>query len=268
MANQANDKNQRRDAARQKALEIQKEQERRERRSRMIILLSVIAGLAVVIGLAVMILSKAPKDIDPDITAIPAEVSAPAAATDTGAFNMYKGEIVETAPEGVPVLDLYLDFMCSHCAAFEGLHSDYVMAKQDAGEAVVSFHPISILGYTAAIERGSTYAALFDIDPIVAQQYSKWAFENQQNTNLTETVQAEYLETLGISAADAEKATNGDYDRFIQAASTVTLNNESLRDETGGFGTPAIYFNGEKVLTSYTDVEGFQADIDSRIAAN
>lgn len=110
------DKNQRREEARQKAMQIQKEQERRERRSRIIILTSVIAGLALVIGLAFVILSKAPQDLDPTMTAIPADVSAPAAASAEGAFALYKNEAVQELPADVPVLDLYMDFMCSHCA--------------------------------------------------------------------------------------------------------------------------------------------------------
>lgn len=251
------DKNQRREEARQKAMQIQKEQERRERRSRIIILTSVIAGLALVIGLAFVILSKAPQDLDPTMTAIPADVSAPAAASAEGAFALYKNEAVQELPADVPVLDLYMDFMCSHCANFETLHNDYLMEKQASGEMVFRIHPISILGQSAAGVRGATYSAVMDIDPLKAQEYAQWAFANQQSTSLDATAQAQFLENIGVAAADATKATDGSYERFIEAASMISRNNDVT-------GTPAIFLNGEAVTASYQDVEAFQGEVQAR----
>lgn len=253
------DKNTRREEARQKAMQIQKEQERRERRSRMIILASVVVGLALVVALAVVILSKAPKDLDPTMTAIPSDVSAPVAADPEGAFSLYKNEIVEETPADVPVMDLYLDFMCSHCASFETLHNQYFMDKQAAGELVYRIHPISILGASASAVRSATYSAVMDIDPLKAQEFAQWAFANQQSTSLDASVQAEFLENLGVTAADAAKATDGTYERFIESASMISQNN-------GVTGTPAIFLDGEAVTASYQDVEGFQGEIQARIA--
>ncbi len=269
MSNQQSvDKNKRREEARAKALEIKKEQERRERRSRMVILAAVIAGLAVVVLLAVFILRQAPSTIDPDITSMPADVAAPAnASTDDGSFALYQDQIVTELPADVPVFDLYLDFMCSHCANFEGIHNDFLMDKQASGDMVFRIHPIAILGASESYVRGSTYAAMLEKDLDKAQQFAAWAFVNQTASGMGTTAQADYLKGIGVSAEDAEDATSGKYERFIQAASIVTLNNPDLRDEDGNFGTPAMFLNGERLNTGYTDVEGLQNEINDRIEA-
>lgn len=269
MSNQQSvDKNKRREEARAKALEIKKEQERRERRSRMVILAAVIAGLALVVALAVIILRQAPSAIPSDITSMPADVEAPAnASTDDGSFALYQGEVVTELPADVPVLDLYLDFMCSHCANFETIHNDWLMGKQESGELVVRLHPIAILGASESYVRGSTYAALLEKDLDKAQQFASWAFINQTATGMGATAQADYLKSIGVSDQDAEAATSGKYERFIQAASTVTLNTPELRDEEGGFGTPAIFFDGDRVTSSYIEAEAWQADVEERIVA-
>lgn len=269
MGNQQSvDKNKRRDEARARALNIQKEQERRERRSRIIILASVIVGLALVVTLAVIILSKAPKDIDPDITSMPADVSAPAVASDVGGFLLHEGKVVETVAEDVPVFDLYFDYMCSHCAQFEVLHNDFLMDKQEAGDMAVQVHPIAILNASASYVRGSVYAYLLENATLEqAQQYSLWAFENQTNTGIDGSNTLDFLKGLGLSDSEAKAAIDGDYERFVQAASVITINDESLRAADGSFGTPAFFFNNERIDINYNDAQALQEEINTRIEA-
>lgn len=266
MSNQQSvDKNKRREEARARALEIQKENERRERRSRLIILLSVIVGVAVVVALVAVILSKAPKDIDPNITSMPSDVSAPAAANDQGGITIYKNEAVASVDENVPVFDLYLDFMCSHCAQFEATHSDFLMEKQASGDMAFRVHPISILNSNLATVRGSVYSYLLGLNVDQAQQYASWAYQNQGNSIDGQTT-IDFLTGIGVSSSDAKAATKGDYERFVDASSMITINNKDLRDAEGSFGTPAYFFNGDRININYTDAEGLQSEITTLIA--
>ena len=249
----------RRDAARERALAIQKEQERREKRSRLIVLISVIAGVVVVALLAFFILNQQKQPVDPNVTSFPADVDVPSTADASGGFTLFKGEAVTTQPEGVPVVDLYLDFMCPHCADFEALNSGWLLDKADAGEMAYRVHPIAILGSPHSVTIGAAFASLLETDPELGMKFGAAAFAAQNTGGLNEATMRSMMSEIGVPSADIDKAVSGKYERFIEAASNITLNNESLRDNEGRFGTPALFLNGKRWDVNWTQVDEFKA---------
>lgn len=260
-------KSARRDAARERALKIQREQERREQRSRMIILLGVIAGVVVVALLAFFILRQEKQPIDPTVTSFPSDVEVPASSDASGGFTFFAGKTTSTTPTDVPVLDLYLDFMCSHCADFEALNSEWLVEKANTGEFAYRIHPIAILGSQHSVTIGSAFVALLDSNPEAAMKFAQTAFAQQNASGMSQTAMKEAMKAAGATGEQISEAVSGKYERFMQAASNITLNNEKLRDADGNFGTPALFLNGERWDINWTDVEGFKAGLDEAIAA-
>lgn len=260
MANDANisDKAKRREEARLKALKLQQEQLSREKRSRIIILVSILAGVAVLGALVYFILAKAPSDLE-GITEFPSDVTV-STSTDKDGGITFKADGVDEAT--TPVLDVYLDFMCSHCATFEQINNAYIEEAVAAGDIIYRAHPISILGYPQATEIAATFVALTELAPEHALAFAGQAFAGQNAKGFTAAEMQAMAEGLGVDAKIAKQATDGTYKRQVEAASAMTLANESLRDEKGGFGTPAVFINGKRSEVNWTDPAGVPTAMD------
>ncbi|GEM_PF-5788014 len=255
----------RREEARKLAEKMKKEQERAERRSRMIILISVIAGLAVVGGLIAFILSKAPKDIAADITAIPADVAAPSNADEIGAFTYYKGEMIDEAPADVPVMDVYLDMMCHYCAQFEATHADWLRQAADNGELVYRIHPVAVTNSSYATTLGAVYASLLERDPKQSFDFAIWAFDNQNANGLSDDQITTFLKNVGVSDSDIDDALSGKYERFLRASSIIANNDPDLKNADGYFGTPSVFLNNARLTAQWNDEEAFKAEVEKAI---
>ncbi|WP_435298552.1 DsbA family protein [Timonella sp. A28] len=221
---------------------------------------SVIAGLLVVGVLAYFILSKAPKDIDPTITSFPSDVAVPSTSDESGGFTFFKNEVTATAPTDVPVFDLYLDFMCSYCGQFDALNSDWLIEKANAGEIAYRVHPVAILGAQQSLEFGAIFASLLETNPAAAVEFSKRGFEAQQG-GLTDQQIRDLLKEQNVSDADIETALSGKYEDFIKSASQITLNDESLLNEEGRFGTPALFLNDKTWKVDWTNREAMEKEL-------
>lgn len=250
------DKARRREEARQKALQLQQEQLKREKRSRLIVLGAIIAGAIVLGGLIYFILSKAPSDLA-GIDKFPDDVAKPSISQEDGAI-VFAADGVDEAT--TPVLDVYLDFMCNHCATFEQVNSPYIGQAVADGDIIYRAHPISILGYQHATNIAATFVALADsATQEQALAFAAEGFARQNAAGLTAKEMEDIAISLGVDEKVAKEAVSGKYTRFIEAASEITLGNEALRDEKGGFGTPSVFINGERSDVNWADPAGVPA---------
>lgn len=258
------DKAQRREEARQKALQLQQEQLKREKRSRLIILSAIVVGAILLGGLIYFILSKAPSDLA-GIEKLPSDVTAPAVAEADGAI-IFAADGVDEAT--TPVLDVYLDFMCNHCATFEQVNAEYIGKAVADGDIIYRAHPISILGSQHATKIASTFVALADTaTQEQALAFATEGFARQNSAGLTAQQMQDIAVSLGVDEKVAKEAASGKYERFIEAASQITLNNKSLRDEKGDFGTPSVFINGERSDVNWSDPAGLPAAIQTAAEA-
>jgi len=153
-------KNERREAAREKATTIRVQQKKKERVRRfalqgglIVVTLAIIAVVAVVVTNSAKPAGPGPLNMLSDgikITTGMKAVSTPALAADA------KPVANAVDPEsGVIDIQLYVDYFCPFCQTFEQTNNDQIASWIDRGAATVEFHPIAILD---ANSQGTQYS--------------------------------------------------------------------------------------------------------------
>jgi protein-disulfide isomerase len=143
-------KNERRDAAREKAREQRVRQQRRERRNRVVlqatigvVVVAIVAIVAVIIVNSVRLPGPGPRNManggitieGADLTAV--KTAAPAAdATPTPQPTVGGGKVL---------IQAYEDFGCPACQSFEQTYSSQIQDLIKSGAAVMQYHPVAIL---------------------------------------------------------------------------------------------------------------------------
>ncbi|WP_418606106.1 DsbA family protein [Georgenia sp. SUBG003] len=62
-------------------------------------------------------------------------------SVEDGGISLGSEMVAGTENPDAPVLDVYLDFACPHCADFEEVNADDIDSLVTAGEATVVYHP-------------------------------------------------------------------------------------------------------------------------------
>jgi protein-disulfide isomerase len=157
-------KNERRDAAREKAREQRLRQQRRERRNKVVlqttigvVIIAIVAVVAVIIVNSVRPPGPGPKNMadggislqGAKLTAIP--TGAPAAdATPTPEPTVSGGRVL---------IQAYEDFGCPICQEFEQQYGAQIKQLVTSGAAVIQYHPVAILDHSFTDNNYSTRAA-------------------------------------------------------------------------------------------------------------
>ncbi|MBW4041373.1 MAG: thioredoxin domain-containing protein [Acidobacteria bacterium] len=157
-------KNERRDAAREKAREQRMRQQRRERRNRVVlqasigvVIIAIVAVVAVIIVNSVRPPGPGPKNMadggisleGPGLTA----VTTPAPAADATPTPQ------ATMPGGKVLIQAYEDFGCPICQEFEQQYGAQIKQLVTSGAAVIQYHPVAILDHNFTDNDYSTRAA-------------------------------------------------------------------------------------------------------------
>ena len=230
----------RRDNARAKALALRAEQRKKEQRRRLYLVSAAVAIFAAVAIVVVVIIANSGK---PNL----ADVATPAGATaNSGIAVGADGVAGKAIPAGVVVVDLYTDFMCPVCGAFEQQNGADLDALTKAGTAVVVYHPIAILDYASNGTNYSTRAAqaaavVADKDPAHYLAFDQALFANQpqENTNGLTNGQLEQIATgVGVPSAVASTFVDGKFAAWVTAATE-----QASKD--GVKATPAVKINGK-----------------------
>lgn len=153
---------------------------------------------------------------------------------------------LSTAADG-PVVDVYLDFLCPHCATFADTNSADLRALAEAGEITLRVHPRSMLdpnstpaGYSGRAANAAVCA--YAQDPALWFPVEKALFEAQPGAEgLSDEQLTELVQGAGASAEVADCITYGTYLAWI----TEVVEPEAM-GTTGG--TPTVLIDGEQYL--------------------
>ncbi|GLK17185.1 DsbA family protein [Herbiconiux flava] len=268
-------KNQRREAAREKAKQLREEQRKKEVRNRAILISSLsVVVIAIIVGVALVIVS----------TIRPAGPGPQNMASD--GIQIGTGFVAETTPalaageDPVPTVNdpasgtvdirVYLDYMCPYCGQFEATNNTQLGEWIESGAATVEIHPLSILDRSSLGSKYSTRSAnaaacVANYSPDQFWDYNSLLFQNQPAEN-TEGLDNQKLKDL---AGEAEVTAQGDIESCIDdttfrgwvADSTSRALEGPLpdTDEAKVTGTPTVLVNGEKYTGSLTDPDAFSA---------
>ncbi|WP_067780044.1 DsbA family protein [Actinomyces vulturis] len=243
-----------RDAARAKAKAMREEQARAARKKSILIIVAATVITALVIA-AVIFGSKSsngatPTGETPSVS--PSTVAGiPPHTTENGAIPFGKDLVAGSVNENAPVIDLYFDYACPHCAEFETLHSAELAELATNGQATIVLHPVKILGSAWTDAVNNALAVVLVKDPAHAMDFHKNAFAILENAVKTQNPQALTIQALIEAATNAGVPTevSTEFTPTIEANTYQPWTTENTKhfQEIGLTGTPSLLINGQKV---------------------
>jgi protein-disulfide isomerase len=284
-------KNQRREAARQRASELRARQKRKERRGKWLlqggILLGIVAIVAVVAFAIVSTVRPAapgPRNMLSDgivLTSTTTAVETPALAA---------GEEPEpaAAQEGALQVQVYLDYLCPFCGQFEQTNAEQIAALLDSGSAAATegetatpapsespasgaityeIHPIAILdsqslGTSYSTRAANAAACVADSSPSSFWAFNEALFANQPEERTVGLTDAELTDlALGVSPADPDAVetciAEGTFEDWVGDATARARNGGVPGTDIPVSGTPTIVVNGAQFTGALDDPAAF-----------
>jgi protein-disulfide isomerase len=270
-------KNERREAAREKARVLREEQKKKDRRTKFLLQGGIIlASLAIVAIVAVVIVNSIkPQGPGPlNMASDGIQLSQGAIATETPALQPNDEPIPHERDESSDVLDIqmYVDYLCPVCGAFEATNGEYITSLMDNGGTTVEIHPIAILDNLSQGTKYSTRAAnavacVANYSPNQFYALHNLLFENQPKENTTGLSDDELVslsEQAGVESADqvASCIRSQEFKAWSGKSTARALNgpipNSNVDKVTG---TPTVIVNGLKYEGPIDDLASFQAFI-------
>jgi protein-disulfide isomerase len=279
-------KNERRDAAREKAREQRLRQQRRERRNRIVlqagigvVVLAIIAIVAVVLVNAVRPPGPGPKNMADDgivlSTGLKPELTPalPAGAKPT-----------QRAPEaGKVAIRTYEDFGCPICGEFESTNGAYMKTLVQTGKATLEIYPVSILDnnftgtqYSTRAANAAAAVANYSPQEFYAFHGLLYAHQPKEGTaGLSDDQLIGYAKEAKVTnlGAISNAIRNHQFFNWVQDATDRFLKadfagtnvhsasdiNKLLNNPNAGIGTPMIFVNGKYYTGSVADANQFKS---------
>ncbi len=236
-------------AAREQAAAQRNAELKKDRRNRMIVIgILLLAVVGLVVGVLWINKQGEAKPL--------ADTAAPQTAADDGAILFGNDRVAGTEnSEDAVRLGVYLDFNCSYCAIFDISNSAVINEMLESGDVTLALHPVSILGTSFSKDAAGATAYLADQAPEQTLDFVNAVFALQPTESelgyLPNDQMQEIARSVGVEDAVADKMFNGDWDKWVEAASDHAVNDEKLQNEDGGFGTPTITIDGERLNEKY-----------------
>ena len=269
-------RNERRDAAREKARILREEQKKRDRRNKLLIqggvVVAILAVAALVVGLVLQNTKPAgpgPQNMASDgILLVGGESGIQAVET---AAIPEGGEPTPTEPDEsgtVANIVTYIDYLCPYCGQFETTNNETIRTMVESGAATLEVHPIAILtnksaGTQYSLRAANAAACVAELSPEAFFDFNGLMFENQPeelSTGLTnDEIKSIASEAGAASSVDAcidDTRFKGWVQDATERALTGPIPNSELESVTG---TPTVLVNGKQYVGSLEDTAEFQA---------
>ena len=268
-------KNEKREAAREKARLLREVQRKKERRTRFILQGSIVLALVAIVAIVAVVLmnSVGPSGPGPkNMASDGIQLTQGAIATETPALKSGAEPIANVRDEAAGTLDIqmYVDYLCPICAQFEATNGDYITSLLENGKTTVEIHPIAILDRLAQGTKYSTRATnaaacVANYSPNLYYDFHNALFANQPGENtagLTDDELVGLTAQVGVESPDkvASCIKDQDFKKWVADSTARALNgpipNSNVDKVTG---TPTVIVNGLKYEGSVSDLASFQA---------
>jgi protein-disulfide isomerase len=268
-------RNDRREAAREKARQLREEQKKRERRNRALIQSGIgVAILAAVAVVALIIFSG----IRPPVAG-PANMASDGIVIGSGLKAVPTESLkanaspIATKPDptgSVVSIRTYIDYLCPYCGEFEKTNATQIGQWAKSGAATIEIHPIAILtsnsaGTQYSLRAANAAACVANYSPNQFYKFHTLLFEHQPEegtAGLTDTQLKKLATQAGVKdQSEIDKCVNdGTYRTWVQNATDRALAgpipNSSVSKLTG---TPLVLVNGKQYTGSLTSAADFKA---------
>jgi protein-disulfide isomerase len=235
-------KAERREAARKEAARLAAKQASVERRNKLIIAAVSVVVVALVAVAGVFIWRASQLTLLSDF-----EGTRPADSSDTGGITFGEDLVAGTTTEGAPEVQIYVDFMCPICGAFDQVNREDLRTMLADGDATVAIHPLNFLdqlsnGTNYSTRAANAFATVASDSPEQALDYLEALFDNQPAEN-TEGLPDDQLASIavdvGVPQEVADTIADGTYSEWVAVASDQARNDSVT-------GTPSIFIDGDR----------------------
>jgi protein-disulfide isomerase len=266
-------KNERRDAARDKARQLREEQKKKDRRNKFILqgsLIVVVLAIAAAVFLVITSTIRPPAPgplnmlsdgikIGDGFHAVPTPGLQPSAEPIPFASNK---------PSSVLDIRLYVDYMCPICGNFEKANADQIKKLVQDGAATVEIHPVAILdrasmGTKYSTRSANSAACVANFSPNNFFDYSALLFANQpeeNSTGLDDDTLIALAKEAGVSKfTNISSCIKDQTFKNWVAAATDRFNSNPFPNaatQPTQHGTPTVYVNGQLYEYTYDQTTG------------
>lgn len=268
-------RNERREAAREKARQLRLEQKKRDRRNRVFLQSGIIVGVLAIAAVVVLIIVSA---IRPPVPG-PANMASDGVVVSTGLKVVPTESLaadaspIATTPDpsgSVVSIRMYIDYLCPFCGQFEKTNGAQLGEWAKSGAATVEVHPIAILtshsaGTKYSLRAANAAACVANYSGDHFWNFHRLLFDNQPQEGgpgLTDAQLKGYVSSAGaknVSSID-KCIDDGTYKAWVSNATDRALAgpipNANVSKLTG---TPLVIVNGKQYTGSLTSSDDFKA---------
>jgi protein-disulfide isomerase len=268
-------KNEKREAAREKARILREEQKKKDRRTKLILQGSIILASLAIVAIIALVVVNSIKPAGPgprNMASDGIQLSQGAIATETPGLKPGEDPVPNVRDEASGVLDIqmYVDYLCPICGQFEATNGEYISSLLENGGTTVEIHPIAILDRLSQGTKYSTRAVnaaacVADMSPNQFYDFHNQLFANQPAENTTGLTDEEIIAlTVAAKVDNADKIASCIKDQSFKAWATAAtaralngpIPNSNVDKVTG---TPTVIVNGLKYEGAVNDLASFQA---------
>ncbi len=268
-------KNEKREAARDKAKVLREEQKKKDRRTKVLLQGGIILASLAIIAVVALVIMNSIRPVGPgplNMASDGIQISQGFIATETPALESGDEPVPNVRDEEAGVLDIqmYVDYLCPVCKAFEDANGEYITSLLENGGTTVVIHPIAILDRLSQGTKYSTRAAnaaacVANYSPNQFYDFHTLLFANQPAENtpgLSDDELIALTEEVGVQTPPfiADCIKNQTFKSWSGASTARALNgpipNSNVPQVTG---TPTVIVNGLKYEGGVNDLAAFQA---------
>lgn len=266
-------KNERRDAAREKARQLREEQKKKDRRNRFILqgsLILVTLAIVAVVAIAITSAIRPPAPGPLNMLSDGIKIGEGFHAVKTPALQPSEEPVPSASNEPADVLDIriYADYMCPICGNFEKANADQIKKLVQEGAATLEIHPVAILDRAAMGTKYSTRSAnaaacVANYAPDNFFDFSAILFEHQPEENtpgLDDDTLIALAKEVGVAKFTDVSSCIKDqsFKAWVKASTDRFINNPlpNVVPEPAQRGTPTIVVNGQLYQYTYDPSTG------------
>lgn len=270
-------RNDRREAAREKAKVLREGQKKRERRNRALIQGGIIVAVVAIGALIFSLIMDGQRPDGPG----PRNMASDGIVLGGGESGIEAVETPALQPKATPTptvpddsgtvanIVMYIDYLCPFCGQFDATNSESIRTMIESGAATLEVHPIAILtnksaGTQYSLRAANAAACVANSSPESFFDFNELLFANQPeegSTGLTNDEIKGLAQESGVSSRSTVEKCIDDvqFKGWVQDATNRALTspvpNSDLESITG---TPTVLVNGNQYKGSLEDPAEFQ----------
>lgn len=261
-------KDSRREAAREKARLQREQQQKKERRRKVVLQGSIIAAALAIVAVVslVIVTGSAPAGPGPrNMASNGIVIGSDLVAARTPAVPANADPIPTERDAASTAIDiqLYIDYLCPFCGAFEAENGAQLATWVKSGAATLEVHPLALLDNQSQGSKYSTRAAnaaacVADLDPDRFFAFHTSLFANQPaegTTGFTDTELFERAQAVGVKHADEIRKciTDRTFAAWTADATARVYHHAVPGSDVSSLqGTPTVIVNGQQYIAQGT----------------